>query len=136
MLVRGKHYRTIWTEGDPFRGEVFLIDQTALPHAFRVACLRTQEEACHAISGMLVRGAGLIGAAAAYGVWLAALQAPEQGFRDHMENAFAVLRATRPTAVNLEWALERQKRRIAGLGRREAVPAAFAEACAIADEDA
>ncbi|MGX8719005.1 MAG: S-methyl-5-thioribose-1-phosphate isomerase [Desulfovibrio sp.] len=136
MLVQGTHYRTIWTGGDPFRGDLFIIDQTALPHAFRIARLHTLEEACEAISGMLVRGAGLIGAAAAHGFWLAALQAPDQGFHGFMEEASAALRATRPTAVNLEWALERQKKRIAGLGRQQAVPAAFAEACAIADEDA
>ena len=70
MLVQGTHYRTIWTGGDPFRGDLFIIDQTALPHAFRIARLHTLEEACEAISGMLVRGAGLIGAAAAH-EWLA-----------------------------------------------------------------
>ncbi len=136
MLVQGKKYRTIWTEGESPDEQLFIIDQTALPHEFRIVCLHSLDDVCRAIRNMLVRGAGLIGATAAYGVWVAARQAPEPLFTMFMEQAYDVLRRTRPTAVNLAWALERQKKRIAGLSRDEAVRASLEEARAIADGDA
>ena len=67
MRIHGRHYRTIWTEGNT----VAVIDQTRLPHAFTTCTLTSLDEACHAIKGMVVRGAPLIGVTAAYGVWLA-----------------------------------------------------------------
>ncbi|MCF0253987.1 MAG: S-methyl-5-thioribose-1-phosphate isomerase [Duodenibacillus sp.] len=132
MLVNGRHYRTIWTEGE----RLFIIDQTRLPHAFEVVELASLDDVCRAVKDMLVRGAGLIGAAAGYGVWMAAREAPAGGFEAFMRQAMARLKATRPTASNLAWAVDRQARRIAGLGRLDAVAALRDEAERIADEDA
>ena len=102
MNVQGKHWRTIWPEAD---GEsVGIIDQTRLPHEFATARLTTLDEAAHAIRAMLVRGAPLIGATAAYGLWLALRADPSDAGLRH---AHAALLATRPTAVNLRWALGR-----------------------------
>ena len=110
MLVDGTHYRTIWTE--PERPEVVrIIDQTLLPHELSVMELRTLEDAAQAIKDMHVRGAGLIGATAGYGMYLAALdarRADQRGARAALENAARRLIATRPTAKNLEWAVRRQ----------------------------
>ena len=136
MNVDGRHYRTIWTEGSGGDETLRIIDQTALPHVFRTLELRTVDDVCRAIRDMRVRGAGLIGATAAYGVWVAARTAPAGRFAEFMEESLAALRATRPTAGNLFLALERQSRAIAGLGREEAVQAALTGARALADEDA
>lgn len=136
MNVNGRHYRTIWTEGSGEEETLLIIDQTALPHEFRVVALHSVDDVCRAVREMLVRGAGLIGATAAWGVWIAARTAPEGDFAAFMTQSMEKLRATRPTASNLVWALERQKKALAGLGRKEAVEAAHAEAQAIADEDA
>ena len=129
MRIDGTAYRTIWPDGD---GAVAIIDQTRLPHDFAVVRLTSLEEAAHAIRAMLVRGAPLIGAAAAYGVALA-LRA-DAGDRG-LERACATLLATRPTAVNLRWALERMRRLLAPLPKAQRLAAAEAEAAAIADED-
>lgn len=137
MKVNGRHYRTIWVEGrQEGRERLFIIDQTALPHTFRTLELRTVEDVCLAIREMQVRGAGLIGATAAYGVWIAARTAPAEHFADFMRESLAALRATRPTANNLFWALERQAQRIAGMAQEEAVRAALEGAEALAQEDA
>ena len=136
MNVDGRHYRTIWTEGEGEDETLFIIDQTALPHEFRVKALRTVDDVCRAIHDMWVRGAGLIGATAAWGAWVAARTAPEGDFAGFMARSMEALRLTRPTASNLAWALERQKRALAGRSGREAVLAAHAEAKAVADEDA
>ena len=129
MRIDGTAYRTIWPEGG---GTVAIIDQTRLPHDFAVARLTSLEEAAHAIRAMLVRGAPLIGAAAAYGVALALrADASDRG----LERACATLLATRPTAVNLRWALERMRGLLAPLPELQRVDAAEAEAAAIADED-
>jgi len=102
MNVHGKHWRTLWPGSD---GEsVEIIDQTRLPHEFLTAQLTTLEEVAHAIRAMLVRGAPLIGATAAYGLWLALrADASDAG----LHHAHATLLATRPTAINLRWALDR-----------------------------
>ena len=136
MNVNGRSYRTIWIGEDT--GELTIIDQTALPHEFRTEVLPTVADVCRAIKDMLVRGAGLIGATAAWGVWVAARTAPREpdAFFHWMEDSLAALRATRPTASNLVWALERQARALHGLTGDDAVAAARAEAQAIADEDA
>ena len=129
MRIDGTAYRTIWPEGG---GTVAIIDQTRLPHDFAVVRLTSLEEAAHAIRAMLVRGAPLIGAAAAYGVALALREdASDRG----LERACATLLATRPTAVNLRWALERMRGLLAPLPESQRVDAAEAEAAAIADED-
>lgn len=101
MNVAGRPYRTIWLKPDDER-LVQLIDQRALPHRFVVEDVRTVREMAAAIREMHVRGAPLIGAAAAYGMYLAMLAEMEP------EEAAKILRATRPTAVNLAWAIERQ----------------------------
>jgi len=103
MLVSGKPFRTIWSVEDG--GGVYVIDQTRLPHEFVVEKLVTLEDVARAITTMVVRGAPLIGAAAGYGMALAARQdASNAG----LERAAATLVATRPTAVNLRWAVQRQ----------------------------
>ena len=129
MRIDGTAYRTIWPEGG---GTVAIIDQTRLPHDFAIVRLTSLEEAAHAIRAMLVRGAPLIGAAAAYGVALALREdASDRG----LERACTTLLATRPTAVNLRWALERMRGLLAPLPESQRVDAAEAEAAAIADED-
>jgi methylthioribose-1-phosphate isomerase len=129
MRIDGTAYRTIWPDGE---GAVAIIDQTRLPHDFAVVRLTSLEEAAHAIRAMLVRGAPLIGAAAAYGVALALrADASDRG----LEQACATLLATRPTAVNLRWALERMRGLLAPLPEAQRIAAAEAEAAAIADED-
>ncbi len=139
MNVEGRHYRTIWTEGEG-AGEVLrIIDQTALPHEFRIIDLHSTADVCRAIRDMWVRGAGLIGATAAWGVWLAAREAEHlsaEEFPVRMAMSMEALRVTRPTASNLVWALQRQQKALAGLHGAEAVAAAHAEAQAVADEDA
>ena len=101
MKVDGKHTRTIWLEADGW--SVGVIDQTQLPHRFATVRLATLDDAAHAIASMQVRGAPLIGATAAYGVCLA-LRADASD--EALERAYAMLLATRPTAINLKWALD------------------------------
>lgn len=137
MNVNGRHYRTIWIE--PATDTLTILDQTALPHRFHTLELATVDEVCRAIRDMQVRGAGLIGATAAYGMWVAARAAAGAGsgaFAERMRQAAAALRTTRPTAGNLTWALERMFRALNGLYGAEAVAAARREAEAVADEDA
>ena len=130
MNVAGRPYRTIWRKPDDAR-VVQLIDQRALPHRFVVEEVRTVEQMAAAIREMHVRGAPLIGAAAAYGMYLAMLAEMEASV------AAALLRATRPTAVNLTWAIERQLARIAtSVDATEKIERARETAEAIADEDA
>lgn len=136
MNVNGRHYRTIWTESEGEAETLYIIDQTALPHEFRIRALRSVDDVCRAIREMWIRGAGLIGAAAAWGVWVAARTAPAGDFTAFMERSMEDLRLTRPTAANLVWALERQKRAMAGLSGQDAERAAHAEAKAVANEDA
>jgi methylthioribose-1-phosphate isomerase len=115
MNVNGRPTRTIWPSADGAAVEI--IDQTLLPHAFATARLATLEDAAHAIQAMLVRGAPLIGATAAWGMWLALrLDASDAA----VHHAHATLLATRPTAVNLRWALDRVRTCVTPLpaGRR------------------
>jgi methylthioribose-1-phosphate isomerase len=129
MKVQGKPMRTIWREPD---GAVGIIDQTLLPHAFETARLDSLADAAHAIRAMLVRGAPLIGATAAYGVALAMRQDPSDGALDE---ACRTLLATRPTAVNLRWALDSMRAILHGLPQSERVRAAFRRAEEICEED-
>lgn len=136
MKIAGQSYRTIWLDAEDER-VVRVIDQRLLPHVFAIQELRTVESMCRAIRDMTVRGAGLIGASAGYGMYLATLQASATGFDAFMEQAAAALTATRPTAANLGWAVERMRRAIAGACTPiDARQRAKQEAQAIADEDA
>ncbi|WP_338863656.1 S-methyl-5-thioribose-1-phosphate isomerase [Myxococcus stipitatus] len=130
MKVHGKPTRTLWLEPD---GQaVGIIDQTRLPHAFVTARLSTLDEAAHAIRAMLVRGAPLIGATAAYGVWLA-LRADASDAA--LTRALAILGDTRPTAINLHWALEEMRRLLTPLSTSQRVAAAQRRAAELCDED-
>jgi methylthioribose-1-phosphate isomerase len=127
--VRGRHYRTIWPKPGDER-VIELIDQRFLPHRFVIEEVRTVREMATAIRDMHVRGAGLIGAAAAYGMYLATHE-------QDLAAAAAELKATRPTAVNLAWAIDRQLDNIrAAVSLEEKRQIAFRTAQEIADEDA
>lgn len=130
MRIRNKHYRTIWPSQDGTFVEV--IDQTKLPHVFVIRRLFTMDDAAGAIRDMVVRGAPLIGAMAAYGI---ALAMRENFSDDALDKAFETLLATRPTAVNLRWALERMRNVLRNRPHEERAAAAWAEAAAICDED-
>ena len=129
MMVRGTAMRTIWRLPDDTVG---IIDQTLLPHEFVTRRLATLDDAAHAISAMLVRGAPLIGASAAYGVALAMTRDAGDAALDA---ACRTLLATRPTAVNLHWAIEDMRTHLAPLAVTLREAAAWARADAIADED-
>jgi len=116
----------------PARDAVEIIDQRALPHALRLARLASVDDVCTAIRDMWLRGAPLIGAAAAYGVALALGRDASDGA---LHAACERLRGTRPTAVNLAWALARMQRRLLDLAAGARAAAAWAEADAIAEED-
>jgi methylthioribose-1-phosphate isomerase len=130
MKVNGRHYRTIWAAEDGRSVEV--IDQTQLPHAFAVRRLATPEEAAHAIKSMIVRGAPLIGATAAYGMALAMDRAADDR---GLAAAYDLLVATRPTAINLRWALDRVRAVLAPLAPAARARAAWTLAAEICDED-
>jgi methylthioribose-1-phosphate isomerase len=130
MKVDGKHFRSIWLEPDGWT--VGAIDQRRLPHQFVVAQLATLDAAADAIRSMLVRGAPLIGATAAYGMALA--------MRAHasdaaIDRAYKLLIATRPTAVNLRWALEEMRAVLQALPPSARPAAAYARAADIAEQD-
>ena len=130
MRVNGVPTRTIWADSQAAR--VFIIDQTLLPHRYEIAMLASVADAVRAISDMLVRGAPLIGAAAAYGV---ALAMASDARDDSLDSACARLAATRPTAVNLRWALGEMRAALAALPVSARRDAAFDHAARIADED-
>jgi methylthioribose-1-phosphate isomerase len=130
MNVHGTPTRTI--RPLPRHSGVEIIDQTMLPHRLEFRTLHTLEDAAEAISVMRVRGAPLIGATAAYGV---ALALAEEATESRLESACARLLATRPTAVNLRWALERMQHCLAPLPAAQWQEAAWAEAAALCDED-
>jgi len=132
MKIDGAPYRSVWVDGTD-KWSVRIIDQTRLPWSFDILRLTNLREAAHAIRSMQVRGAPLIGAVAAYGMALALRADPTA---DAMEDAAAVLAATRPTAVNLRWALDRMLIRLRNAREADRVRAAYYEAQAIADEDA
>jgi methylthioribose-1-phosphate isomerase len=128
MRVDGKPFRTIW----PANGGVVVIDQTRLPHEFVVETLVTLDDAARAISTMIVRGAPLIGATAAYGMALAARQDASDAA---LEAAAAKLVATRPTAVNLRWAVTQQLKALKALAPASRSETAFKLAARICEED-
>ena len=130
MNVEGTPTRTIWPGQDGKSVEI--IDQTLLPHRYEIATLRTLDDAAHAIRAMLVRGAPLIGATAAYGMWLALrADATDAG----LNRAYNTLFATRPTAVNLRWALDRVRTAVNPLQPMERAAAARVLAAEVCDED-
>ena len=130
MDVDGTHYRTIWLAEDGWSVEI--IDQTRLPHAFAVRRLASIDDTAQAIRTMAVRGAPLIGAAAAYGL---CLQARVDASEDALRAGHAQLLATRPTAVNLRWALDTALSAVLAPGVEDRVATAYATAAAICDED-
>src|SRR3984885_3657292 len=130
MKVDGKTMRTIWLEPDGW--SVGVIDQTALPHRLSIVKLTSLDEAAHAIRAMVIRGAPLIGATAAYGMALA-LHADASD--EALERAYATLLATRPTAINLKWALDEMVATVRNRPRGERTAAAYRRAAEIAEED-
>jgi methylthioribose-1-phosphate isomerase len=130
MKVDGKATRSIWLEPDGW--SVGIIDQTALPHRMATARLTTLDETAHAIGAMLIRGAPLIGVTAAYGMALALRADPSD---EALERAYAVLLATRPTAINLKWALDAIAALVRNRPRGERAAAAYRRAAEIAEED-
>lgn len=131
MKVQGTHYRTIWPVGTGAKALVSVINQTRLPFTFATVDLASMDDAAHAIRSMIVRGAPLIGATAAYGLALAMRDDPQD-----LAAAAATLKATRPTAVNLAWAVDRVRRLLENLPESQRFAAAWAEAGAIAEADA
>ncbi|PWB59669.1 MAG: S-methyl-5-thioribose-1-phosphate isomerase [Nitrosomonadales bacterium] len=130
MRVENQNYRTIWPAEDGVAVEI--IDQTRLPHEFVTVRLENLHDTAIAIRNMLVRGAPLIGATAAYGV---ALAMSARASDAALEEACAALAATRPTAINLRWALARMKNLLLPLPPESRAHAAWQEAAAICDED-
>jgi methylthioribose-1-phosphate isomerase len=130
MKVDGKQTRTIWLEADGVT--VGTIDQTLLPHRFDTIALKTVTDAARAIKTMQVRGAPLIGATAAYGMCLAVYADSSD---EALRRAYALLLATRPTAINLKWALDEMMSALRGTTGKERVSAAYARAAAICEED-
>lgn len=130
MKVNSVPYRSIWLNENGWAADI--IDQTRLPHAFIIKTLSSMQDAAEAISVMRVRGAPLIGATAAYGM---ALAMREDASDDNLKNATETLLATRPTAVNLRWALARVQEALAGLSADERPARAYLLANEICDED-
>jgi methylthioribose-1-phosphate isomerase len=130
MRIDGRDYRTIWLDADGRR--VHVIDQTRLPHRFETVALDNLEAAARAIRDMIVRGAPLIGVTGAYGLALAAAADPRDAA---ILAAYETLLATRPTAVNLRWGLDRVKALLLAAPEDERAALAYAEAGRIAEED-
>ena len=137
MKVKGENYRTIWPKhGD--NKTIQIIDQRHLPHEFIIEELNTVEQVVRAIVDMHVRGAGLIGAAAGYGMYLATLEAlKDSSFEDHITLSAEKLKTSRPTAINLAWAVNKQLLAIQeGSSNQEKIDIAYQTANGIADEAA
>jgi methylthioribose-1-phosphate isomerase len=130
MKIKGKIQRTIWLNDDGW--SVGIIDQTKLPHRFEFVTIRTAAEAAQAIKDMLVRGAPLIGATAAFGMALAMREDPSDS---HLKRAYDVLHETRPTAINLRWALDEMTRHLSPVPPQQRADSAYARAAEIAEED-
>ena len=112
MKIEGKEYRTIWFENSIIK----IIDQTKLPHRFVIKDLKTVEDAVNAIKVMEVRGAPLIGATAAYGLVLAIIENNDQSF---LNKSAENLNNSRPTAINLKWAVDRMMNKISGVNSKK-----------------
>ena len=128
MKINSKNYRTIWFENNLVK----IIDQTKLPHKFIIKDLKTVKDAVNAIQSMEVRGAPLIGATAAYGLVLSILEKNDQSF---LKKSSDDLIASRPTAINLKWAVDRMMKKLSGINSNENLKIALEEAKAIVEED-
>ena len=128
MQVNGKVYRTIWFENNIVK----IIDQTKLPHQFIIKDLKTVKDSINAIKTMEVRGAPLIGATAAYGLVLSIIEKNDQSF---LKKSSEDLIASRPTAINLKWAVDRMMKKLSGINSNEVLKIALEEAKAIVEED-
>jgi len=137
MNINGKHFRTVWLNENNLQ-VISIIDQRMLPHQFVIEELHRVSEVVHAIKDMHVRGAGLIGATAGYGMYLATIAAAETtSFDEQLNQSAKEIAAARPTAVNLSWAVNRQLAAIAtGSSVDEKIKIAKDTAIAIAHEDA
>src|SRR6201992_3645032 len=129
MKINGKHYRSVWPIGEDAFG---IIDQTRLPHEFVTLALHSADDAARAISTMQTRGAPLIGAVGAYGLALAMREDPSD---ENLTRIHDMLAETRPTAINLRWALGRMRDALLNRPRGERAALVWKEAAAIADED-
>src|SRR6201985_1035949 len=129
MNINGKHYRSVWPIGEDAFG---IIDQTRLPHEFVTLTLYSADDAAHAIKSMQTRGAPLIGAVGAYGLALAMREDPSD---ENLTRIHDMLAETRPTAINLRWALGRMRDALLNQPREQRAALAWKEAAAIADED-
>jgi len=130
MNYQGKRWRTIWRNDDDVT--VGVIDQRLLPHEFKTLTLRTMEDCAEAIRNMTVRGAPLIGATAAYGICFALRDDPSDA---GLAAACHALHQTRPTAINLKWALDQMQAAVAQLPPAKRLAAAYARAAELCDED-
>ncbi len=128
MKIEGKNYRTIWFENN----EVKIIDQTKLPHKFIIKSLKNIKDAINAIKIMEVRGAPLIGATAAYGLVLSIIEKNDLSF---LKKSSEDLIASRPTAINLKWAVDRMMEKLLGVNNNDILKIALDEAKTIIEED-
>ena len=128
MKIEGKDYRTIWYENNVVK----IIDQTKLPHKFIIKELNTVEDAINAIKIMEVRGAPLIGGTAAYGLVLAIQENNDSQF---LKKSAEELIQSRPTAINLKWAVDRMMKKLTGINSDKVLDIALKEANEICDED-
>jgi len=128
MKIEGKEYRTIWFENNVVK----IIDQTKLPHQFIIKDLKTVKDAIYAIKVMEVRGAPLIGGTAAYGI---ALAVQENNDPEFIRKSAEELIQSRPTAINLKWAVDRMISKLSGINSDQILDIALTEAKEICDED-
>ena len=128
MKIEGKSYKTIWF----INNLVKIIDQTKLPHQFVIKDLKTVKDAINAIKTMQVRGAPLIGATAAYGLVLSIIEKNDLSF---IKKSSEELIASRPTAINLKWAVDRMMKKVSGVNDKDILNIALDEAKAIIEED-
>jgi methylthioribose-1-phosphate isomerase len=128
MNIEGKSYRTIWFKNN----SVKIIDQTKLPHQFIIKDLLTIKDSINAIKTMEVRGAPLIGATAAYGLVLSIIENNDQSF---LKKSSEDLIASRPTAINLKWAVDRMMKKLSGVNSNEILKIALSEAKIIVEQD-
>ena len=130
MKIEGKEYRTIWYDED--KQVVKIIDQTKLPHQFIIKDLKTVKDSINAIKIMEVRGAPLIGATAAYGLVLSIIENNDHSF---LKKSSEELINSRPTAINLKWAVDRMMKKLSGVNSNEILNIALNEAKEICEED-
>ena len=128
MKIEGKEHRTIWFDSNVVK----IIDQTKLPHQFIIKDLKTVKDSINAIKTMEVRGAPLIGATAAYGLVLSII---EKNDHSYLKKSSEDLIKSRPTAINLKWAIDRMIKKLSGVNSNEILKIAINEAKAICEED-